>query len=541
MKKFLFSIGLLAGAVMVSTAQTAVLSGTVSGTRNLDADTCYHLQGCYVVPNNATLSIPAGTEILCASGSNLVVERGGTLTAVGNANAPIVFTSDQAVNNRAPGDWGGIAIFGSAPNNESVNAVRNVCVNRTFGGATANSNSGSLQYVRIEYAGDATDRDEPAGLLLASVGTGTTIDHIQVSESARDGIRSLGGTYNTQYLLVLNAYQNDFSFSLGNISKQQFLLGLRRDINAHVAAGSNGIYIQNDASGSGNTPLTQPLLSNATLLGPDYCGTSSSADFQNGITFDLNGAGTVRNSAIGKWRVNGLFLADAGSVAHTASNNLNFSNNAIINATGCADFAHAGSWATGCGSSLSSMTAWITDVGLATCDEPGNDFSLSDFGYNMNVCGTYCSTRPTLTYSGSGLNGVDFSAPLNTFFDATVTRKGAIQPADWSLSWAEFCPQQAAYCSIALLKTAADAASLHFVPNPASGTTQVIFEAATAGQAAVTLMDKVSGRVLQQVVHTVSEPGNQRVALSVKGLLEGVYTVKVTMKDKVAYGQLSVR
>lgn len=538
MKNIFLNLALFLLPAGAALAQCTTLTGTLSSNTTLNAAVCYHLEDCYVVPTGITLTIPAGTEILCAPGSNLVVERGGVLTAIGTANNPIVFTSDQAINSRAPGDWGGIAIFGSAANNVSPNATTKVCVNRSFGGNVANDNSGSLQYLRIEFAGSITDRDEAAGLLLASVGSGTTVDHIQVSESAADGVLSWGGTYNAKHLLVLNAYRNDFSYSLGNVSKQQFLLGLRRDINAHYGSGtfSNGVYIDNLVAMA--TPQTQPLLSNLTLIGPDYCGTSVSSDFRNGITFDDNGAATIRNSAIGKWPDNGLFLADAGSIGHTASNALNFSTNAIINATGGADYAHAGSWATGCGGSLSSMMAWITDVGLSTCDEPGNNFSLTDFGYNMNVCGTYCTTRPTLTYSGSGLNGVDFSSPFNTFFDATVSRKGAIQPTDWTLSWAEFCPQSAVYCSC---DVPAEKAALQLVPNPASSEATAYFDAEVTGEAVLVVSDPITGAVLRETTIKVQEPGRQAIRFSAAGLREAVYPVQVRMPAQEWKGQLVVR
>lgn len=536
MKKLLFSVGLLAllptGAAL---AQCTTLTGTLTSNTTLNAEVCYHLEDCYVVPDGITLTIPAGTQILCGPASNLVVERGGVLTAIGTANNPIVFTSDQAPGSRGPGDWGGIVLLGKAENSIGANATTKVCTDRLFGGNVAMDNSGTLQYLRIEFAGSITDRDEGAALMLASVGAGTIIDHIQVSESGRDGILSLGGTYNARYLLVLNAYQNDFRYSLGNISRQQFLLGLRRDVNAHVAAGSNGIYIENDPAGSANTPLTIPLLANASLLGPDYCGTSSSGDFKNGITFDLNGAGSIRNSAIGKWPDNGLYLADVGSIGHTASNELNFAYNAVIKTTTGNDYGHGSTWATGCGAA---MLNWITGGTPVTCSEPGNNFSLTDFGYNMNLCGDYCTTRPTLTYSGSALDDVDFSAPFDSFFDASVTRKGAIQPVDWTLNWAEFCPQSAVYCSC---EGPAEKPALHLVPNPARSQVTAYFEATQTGEALLLVTDPITGAVLRQASLKVAAPGRQAIRFAADGLRDGVYPVQVSMHGMQWTGQLVIR
>src|SRR3546814_14457624 len=63
-----------------------------------------------------------------------------------------------------------------------------------FGGATATDNSGAVQYVQIRYAGFQLSQDkEINGLTLAGVGSGTTLDHIQVHNSSDDGIEMFGG------------------------------------------------------------------------------------------------------------------------------------------------------------------------------------------------------------------------------------------------------------------------------------------------------------------------------------------------------------
>src|SRR3546814_6050578 len=69
-----------------------------------------------------------------------------------------------------------------------------------FGGATATDNSGAVQYVQIRYAGFQLSQDkEINGLTLAGVGSGTTLDHIQVHNSSDDGIEMFGGRANLKY------------------------------------------------------------------------------------------------------------------------------------------------------------------------------------------------------------------------------------------------------------------------------------------------------------------------------------------------------
>ncbi len=47
----------------------------------------------------------------------LIVTRTGRLEAIGTAELPVVFTSAQPLAERAPGDWGGVALLGRAPTN----------------------------------------------------------------------------------------------------------------------------------------------------------------------------------------------------------------------------------------------------------------------------------------------------------------------------------------------------------------------------------------------------------------------------------------
>ena len=65
-----------------------------------------------------------------------------------------------------------------------------------------------LQYVRIEFPGiplTATANSEINGLTLYAVGSGTTIDHIQVSYSGDDSYEWFGGSVNANTLLLTEA------------------------------------------------------------------------------------------------------------------------------------------------------------------------------------------------------------------------------------------------------------------------------------------------------------------------------------------------
>ncbi len=240
------------------------------GTQTLERGT-YTLKGWVYVAEGSTLTIPAGTVIKGdkASKAALVVEPGGKLIASGTATQPIVFTSAQAAGSRRPGDWGGLIICGKAPNNNGVLAQQIEGGPRTkHGGTDANDNSGTLQYVRVEFAGFPFKKDQEInGVTLGSVGAGTTIDHVQVSYSNDDSFEWFGGTVNCKYLIAYRGWDDDFDTDNGFSGQVQYALSVR-DSQIADASQSNGFESDNNASGSTAEPFTTATFSNVTFLGP---------------------------------------------------------------------------------------------------------------------------------------------------------------------------------------------------------------------------------------------------------------------------------
>lgn len=240
------------------------------GTQTLERGT-YTLKGWVYVANGSTLTIPAGTIIKGdkATKAALIVEPGGKLIANGTAEQPIVFTSAQAAGSRRPGDWGGVILCGKAPNNSGVLAQQIEGGPRTkHGGTDANDNSGSLQYVRIEFAGYPFKKDQEInGLTFGSVGAGTTIDHVQVSYSNDDSFEWFGGTVNCKHLIAFRGWDDDFDTDNGFSGHVEYGLAVR-DSRIADASQSNGFESDNNASGSTAEPYTSATFSNITFLGP---------------------------------------------------------------------------------------------------------------------------------------------------------------------------------------------------------------------------------------------------------------------------------
>ncbi len=261
----------------------------------------YFLKGWVYVAEGAELTIEPGTIIKGdkESAASLIVEPGGKIFAKGSADEPIVFTSAQEKGNRKPGDWGGLIICGKSTNNKGVLGQQIEGGPRTkHGGNDAADNSGILSYVRVEFAGYPFQKDkEINGITFGSVGSGTQIDHIQVSYSNDDSYEWFGGSVNCQYLVAYNGWDDEFDTDNGFNGKVQFALSIR-DPRIADTSQSNGFESDNDADGSLTTPFTSAVFSNVTFIGPmGRDGFENTTDYINGgKCFPQNG------SALGKFQ-----------------------------------------------------------------------------------------------------------------------------------------------------------------------------------------------------------------------------------------------
>jgi hypothetical protein len=228
----------------------------------------------------ATLTIDAGTVIYGKKGTPggaLIVQRGSKVIAVGTAVKPIVFTSDQPAGQRVGGDWAGIVICGQSANNikgstgtDGIAELEGAYGAFHGGGASpiSTDNSGTLQYVRIEFAGyPINPNQELNGLTFGSVGSGTIIDHVQVTYANDDSYEWFGGTVNVKNIIAYKGIDDDFDTDNGFSGAVQFGLGIRDALIADQSE-SNGFEADNDGSGSANLPYTSPIFSNMTLIGP---------------------------------------------------------------------------------------------------------------------------------------------------------------------------------------------------------------------------------------------------------------------------------
>lgn len=241
----------------------------IKGNVTLKYPNTYNLKGFVYVTDGAVLTIEPGVIIKGekASKSTLIVERGGKVIAQGTKDLPIVFTSAQPAGSRNPGDWGGVILLGKAPNNQGEMTIEGG-VRSKHGGTDPLDNSGVISYVRIEFAGvEYAVDNEINGLTLGSVGSGTKIDHVQVSYSGDDSFEWFGGTVNATNLVAFRGWDDDFDTDNGFQGKLQFGVGLR-DPKRGDKSSSNGFESDNMSTGAQSEPRTRPIFANFSMFGP---------------------------------------------------------------------------------------------------------------------------------------------------------------------------------------------------------------------------------------------------------------------------------
>lgn len=268
-----------------STKPVVVISADIAANTTWSANNVYELNGTIYVRNNATLTIPAGTLIKSnAVGASLIVTRGAKLNAIGTATSPIVFTSKNAAGSRNRGDWGGIVLLGKGRYNinNGVNFIEGISqtVETQFGGGLSpinNDSSGTLKYVRIEFAGYVfSPNNELNGLTMGACGSGTTIDYVQVSYSNDDSFEWFGGSVDCKHLVALAGLDDDFDTDNGYNGRVQFGLSIKDPSGFDI---STSECFESDNSAGTGAPVgnattdawkTSAIFTNFTCLGPVY-------------------------------------------------------------------------------------------------------------------------------------------------------------------------------------------------------------------------------------------------------------------------------
>lgn len=241
-------------------------------------------QGDAASENPGTLTIEAGALIIGDSSNDaaqdpdrLVVNRGSQAFMNGTAAAPINFTGREALEGTSTsrGQWGGVYLNGYGLNNgcDDVNLpapASGACVRSgeaqtgSHGGNDNSDNSGSLTYVTVDYAGDAFDtQTDLNGIGFQSVGSATTVNHIQVNNNVDDGVEFYGGAVDVSNIVLTENGDDSFDCTEGWAgSADKVLIIQSGNSDTHDRA----FECDNNKSPNTASPQTTGTVSNVTII-----------------------------------------------------------------------------------------------------------------------------------------------------------------------------------------------------------------------------------------------------------------------------------
>jgi hypothetical protein len=402
----------------------SILRGSIIKDTTLTADRVWVLNGYVYIANNATITIQAGTRIVSdiTNKGALCIERGAKINAVGTASNPIVFTSGKPAGSRIPGDWGGVVILGNAKTNRSSTPIIEGGIDRPYGGTNDLDNSGTLSYVRIEYAGIAAfPNSEINGLTLGGVGSGTKIEYIQTAYANDDAYEFFGGTVSPKYLIAAYSADDDFDFDFGYTGKIQFAISLRDPAFVDAGDAGNGIESDNDNPPTTSAPFTRPVISNMTLVGSNgAAGQAANHNFAN--RWRRNSRFVIRNSILMGYPKAGFSLEQDGTAQAYRDGLSIFRDNLVHSVV----------------EPYKSNTAVITAAEMKTKAESEGTTTFTNAA-DIQLEAPFNLTAPNFApKTGSpALTGANFGGDLDAFF-TTTTYRGAVGTTNWLSGWTRF-------------------------------------------------------------------------------------------------------
>ena len=423
-------------AVEPGSGGSADVRGVINSDQHWTKDKTYRIRGYVYVSGNATLTIDPGTKIVSNrdSAGVLVIYKGAKIMAQGTSSEPIIFTSAESAPQ--PGDFGGVVLVGQATGNTNHKTLEGGvdAPYKDFGGTNDADNSGVLKYVRIEWAGKAVNPgDEVNGLSLYAVGSGTTIDYIQVTRGLDDAFEFFGGAVNCKHLIAYNCADDDFDLDDGYHGKIQFAVSIKNPTFTDTKSGgdlSNNFEVDNVNGSNGlpysTTPTTFPTLSNFTAIGPNNA-TGTSADYGYGMRWRRGCKFILANSIVMGGQKAGLSIEQDSTGSYYKQGISKFYNS----------FLHA---VTSPFRVASVAATYLDSTQLATITLTTNASVLYPDAATIKLNDPFNNTVPNLKpQSGSPAltktAKFDVGTLSESFFDK-VTYVGAFDAStDWTASW----------------------------------------------------------------------------------------------------------
>lgn len=267
--------------------------------------------------------------------SALFICRGGYAEMIGTQSCPIVMTmysdnvedpDDVLLPSRA--NWGGLVVLGAAicctPTCDSWFQIEGVDpldepVRTRYGGGDDDAatnplpyypapvdddNSGIYEYISIRHGGfEIGDGNEINGMTFGAVGSGTTVDHIEVYMNLDDGYEFFGGSVHCKYMVA--AYVGDDSFDYDECfhGEGQFWFAVHEQDAGNRTGEWDGNHCGEENS------FSEPMIYNMTGIGPgdSYAGVDVTLKIRD------NAGGHVNNAVFIDYPLEGIDLEELSS------------------------------------------------------------------------------------------------------------------------------------------------------------------------------------------------------------------------------------
>jgi len=499
-------------------------------TYNMTSNNTYILDGRVYVEEGAVLNIEAGTVIKAKEVptapepvSALIICRGAKIFATGTQDEPIIFTAESD-DLSDPTDllysdrklWGGVIVLGNGTTNHvgGINQIEGIPSTEPraqYGGGLTpddNDSSGVIRYVSIRHGGfEIGSGNEINGLTLGAVGSGTTIEYVEVFANEDDGFEFFGGTVNTKYLVSAYCADDGFDYDEGFRGNHQFWFQIKDPIDGGGRLGEH----DGGTDPEDGQPYAVPVIYNATYIGPGATSTPI-GDGAEAIIFRDNAGGKYYNSIITEYnggiRGYGITVEDLSSGedsrARLEAGDLVLSNNFWWNFGASNDpdsiarqdfvLAH-----------ITANNNQIVDPQLINIDR----------GYNALL-----DPRPNA--SGPAASGAP--DPMDPFF-SNVDFYGAFAPGVglWTEGWTALSSNGITEVKESYSSTLPESFNLtQNYPNPFNPTTTIKYDIKEAGDVTL-VVHNILGQKVTELVNDYKEAGSYTVIFDAESLPSGLY------------------
>lgn len=257
---------------------------------------------------------PGVTVALQNSEDFIAVMRGSRIEAQGTSDAPITFTSEDDLRGLVTPEqvqtWGGMIINGFGFTNScayeagfdidnpsagtlTLEAGQDCSIlqegaegarENHYGGTVIDDNSGTLRYVVVKHAGfEVLEGNELNGITFGAVGSGTTIENLEIYANKDDGVEFFGGSVNMTNYVAMYVQDDSIDIDQGYHGTITNALVIQGDGSLDNPFASGQHCVESDGSGSGRKAIniangytSKATITNLTCIlsakGPGFSG-----------------------------------------------------------------------------------------------------------------------------------------------------------------------------------------------------------------------------------------------------------------------------